>query len=73
MMTMRDQLSNVTVSVLSQRCKHEAQGAGRGAAGAGTGQRQRCIDGVVYSAEASGDMIGKLNTVIECHASHKKT
>ena len=65
MMTMRDQLSNVTVSLLSQRCKHDARGAGRGAVGAGTGQRQRCIVGVVYSAKVSVKVIGESDTVIE--------
>ena len=65
MMTMRDQLKNVSVSLISQRCKHDARGAGRGAVGAETGQRQRCIDGFVHSAKASGDVIGKKDTVIE--------
>jgi hypothetical protein len=39
--------------LLSQRCKHDARGAGRGAAGAGMRQCKRCIDGFVYSAKAS--------------------
>jgi hypothetical protein len=60
MMTIRDQLSNVTVSLLGHRCKHDARGAGRGVVGAGTRQCKQCIDGFVYSAGASGDVMGSL-------------
>ena len=64
-MTMRDQLSNVTVSLLSHGYRHDTRGAVRGVAGAGMRQRQRCIDGFIYSAGAFRDVTEALNTVVE--------
>ena len=64
-MVMRDQLRSLNVSLLGHRCKHDAQSAVRGFVGAVAGQRQRCIDGFVYSAGASEDVMKELDTVIE--------
>jgi hypothetical protein len=65
MTVMRDQLRSLTVSLLSHRCKHDAQGAVRGVVGAVASQRQRCIDGFVYSGGSSGDVMKESDTVIE--------
>ena len=61
----RDQLRSLTVSLLSHRCKHDARGAVREVVGAGTGQRQHCIDGLVCSAVAPKYVVEALDTVIE--------
>jgi hypothetical protein len=64
MTTMRDQVSMFAVSMLSYCwCKHDARVADGGVVGEGTRQRQRCIDGFVYSAGASRDVMVELNPV----------
>jgi hypothetical protein len=46
-------------------CKHDARVSDGVVAGEGTRQRQRCIDGFVYSAGASQDMVVELDPVNE--------